>query len=266
MRTEASSEDDPRHRLLEGVLLRLARRPNASEFILRGGLLMRHWFRPVTRTAEDLDLIATFPFDVEEAARRFLPVFAEPTDDAGAFDIEQLRVEAIFLETGNPGVRVFASGTVSETEIDLHVDITFGPQPRPTPVFGEIPTASGAVARVWLCRPETIVGQKIQALRHLGMLGWRPKDLNDLRLLLSRVPVDAANLRDSIAAYLADIACTLDDVRSMFGPESWWGMKLSSARWGDFVKASRGQDVPKDLTGVVAGITERLAPILEGVP
>ncbi len=56
-----------------------------------------------------------------------------------------------------------------------------------------------------MCRPESIVGQKVQALWHLGMLGWRPKDLNDLRLLLARVAMDDAELRRAITAYLADM-------------------------------------------------------------
>ncbi len=43
------------HRLLEGVLLRLARLPDAAHFILRGGMLLRRWF---PRRADDLDLTA----------------------------------------------------------------------------------------------------------------------------------------------------------------------------------------------------------------
>ncbi len=228
---------------------------------------MRHWFRPILRPAGDLDLVATFPFAIEEAARRFLPVFADgAVADGVTFDAERVRVEAIFLETGSPGVRAFASGAAGEAEADFHVDITFGPPPRPAPVFGEIPMASGAVARMWVCRPETVVGQKMQALRHLGMLGWRQKDLNDLRLLLTRVPMDNADLRDAIAAYLADLGGAGADARAVFGPSSWWGMKRSSARWLDFVKSSRGQGVPRDLSDVIAEIAGRLAPILEGLP
>jgi nucleotidyltransferase AbiEii toxin of type IV toxin-antitoxin system len=266
MKAEATSLDATRHRLLEGVLLRLARRPDAAEFVLRGGILMRHWFRPVRRPAEDLDLVATFPFAVEEAARRFLPVLADgAVADGAAFDNDRVRVEGIWLDTGSPGVRVFASGLAGGAEADFHVDITAGP-PRPAPVFGAIPTACGQAARVWMCRPETIVGQKMQALCHLGMLSWRPKDLNDLRLLLARVPLDDAELRGAIAAYLADLGRTGGDARAVFGPSSWWGMKLSSARWLDFVKASRGQDVPRDLATVVAEVAGRLAPVLEGLP
>jgi Nucleotidyl transferase AbiEii toxin, Type IV TA system len=267
MKTEATSPDATRHRLLEGVLLRLARRPDAGEFILRGGMLMRLWFRPLPRPAEDLDLVATFPFGVEEAAHRFLPVLADETvADGVALDAERARFEGIWLETGTPGVRVFASGMAGGTEADFHVDITFGPSPRPAPVFGAIPTACGEAARVWLCRPEAVAGHKMQALWHRGMLGWRPKDLNDLRLLLTRVPMDDADLRGGIAAYMADVGGTGDDAQALFAPASWWGMKLSSARWLDFAKLARGQDVPRDLATVVAEIAGRLSPVLEGLP
>jgi len=267
MKTGAISLEETRHRLLEGVLLRLARQPDASDYVLRGGMLMRHWFRPVARTAEDLDLVVTFPFDVGEATRRFVQVLTDETiADGVAFDAERVRFEAIFLETGSPGVRVFVSGAADGVEDEFHVDLTFGPPPRPAPMLGVIPTAFGEDARIRICRPETVVAQKVQALCHLGMLGWRPKDLNDLRLLLARVPQDETALREAIAAYLADLGRRGDSARAIFGTSSWWGMKLSSARWLDFVKVSRMHQGPRELVRVIAEIADRLLPILEGLP
>jgi hypothetical protein len=258
--------DATRHRLLEGVLLRLARRPDAAEFVVRGGMLMRHWFRPAPRPAEDLDLVATFPFAVEEAARRFRPVLADTAvDDGVIFDTEGVRFEGIWLGTGTPGVRVFTTGVADGVEIDFHVDITFGPPPRPAAVFGELPTASGEPARVWMCRPEAVAGHKVQALWHRGLLGWRPKDLDDLRLLLARVPMDAADLRGAVVAYLSDVGGTAADARTLFAPGSVWATKMAGARWLDYVKAPRGRDVPRDLAAVVAEIAGRLAPALEGL-
>jgi hypothetical protein len=266
MEIKAASLEATRHRLLEGVLLRLARRPDASQFVLRGGILMRHWFRPVPRPVDDLDLVATFPFNVEEATARFLPVLAEAVGDGVGFDLEETHAEGIWLSTGSPGVRVFVTGLADATEIDFHVDLTFGPYPRPTPVLGALPTACGELASVWMCRPESVVGHKVQALWHRGMLGWRPKDLDDLRLLLARVPMDRADLRGAIAAYLADVGGTGQDARALFAESSWWGTKMASARWFDFVKSSRGQDAPRDLVSVAAEIACRLAPVLEGLP
>jgi hypothetical protein len=74
----------------------------------------------------------------------------------------------------------------------------------PPPQLGEYPMlGSQLTARLWMCRPETIAGRKLHALMHVGMLHWRPKDLNDLRLLLSRVPPPfAAQVKESWVALL----------------------------------------------------------------
>src|SRR5262249_31857389 len=161
-----------------------ARLPDAGGLVLRGGMLLRHWFRPIPRPALDLDLVAPSPLTVEEAARQYLPLFADPAvADGVAFDTDRVHVEDIWQHTDNPGGRVHACGALGEDEAVFQVDITGGPPPRPAPVFGEFPTACGQSARVWMCRPESVVAQKTQALWHLGTMGWRPKDLNDLRLL-----------------------------------------------------------------------------------
>jgi hypothetical protein len=266
MRTPVTSLDATRHLLLEGVLLRLARLPDAGELVLRGGMLLHHWLRPIPRPALDLDLVASGPLTIEDVARRYVPLFADTVSDGVAFDADRLHLEAIWQHTDKPGVRIHASGAVGEDEIDFQVDITGGPPPRPGPVFGDLPTASGQPARVWMCRPESVVGHKVQALWHLGRMGWRPKDLHDLRLLLERVPMDPTRLLEAIAVSFSDMGGSGDDARALFGASSWWGMKLASARWHEFVQSSRGRGETGDLGAVVAKVTARLAPVLEELP
>src|SRR5262245_36157985 len=112
--------DDTRHRLLEGVLLRLGRLPHAESFVLRGGMLMRLWFRPVPRPAADLDLVALFPLDVEETRRRFVPLLADRgIKDGVRLDTERFRVEGIWQNTDFPGVRIHAAGRVDRTELEF---------------------------------------------------------------------------------------------------------------------------------------------------
>jgi Nucleotidyl transferase AbiEii toxin, Type IV TA system len=255
-----------RHRIFEGMLLRLARLPDADQFVLRGGMLMRLWFRPVVRRASDLDLVAAFPFSVEETARRFLPLLADRgVDDGVTFDTERVRVEGIWLNTDFPGVRLYASGEVDGIEDEFSVDITFGEPLIPTPEPGEYPTLCGLTARVWMCRPETITGRKLHALMHMGMMHWRAKDLNDLRLLLSRVPMNLDELPGAIAASFTSRGNTAADAQQLFR-RPWWTMKRSSARWQEFARESAGQEVPSDLAGVVAEVAERLNPVLERMP
>jgi hypothetical protein len=117
-----------------------------------------------------------------------------------------------------------------------------------------------------MCRPETIAARKLHALVQMGRLRWRPKDLNDLRLLLARVPMNLSQLPEAIAASFRSRGNTNDDARAVFGRGSWWGVKTSSARWQAFAEQSDGQNVPGNLASVVAEVRERLGPILERLP
>jgi hypothetical protein len=257
---------DVRHRLLEGVLLRLARLPDPAAFVLRGGMLMRVWFRPAFRPAADLDLVATFPYDVAETARRFLPLLADrDVPDGVTLDPVRVRVEPIWQDTDFPGVRIFASGEVDGVEDGFHVDLTFGEPLEPAPITADYPMEhSPLTAGLHMCRPETIVGRKLHAIHHMGLLHWRAKDLNDLRLLLGHVPHDPAALPAAIASSFTSRGDPPGAARDLFD-RPWWTMKRSAARWQDFVRA-RGRDVPADLAGVVAEVAGHLRPVLGELP
>lgn len=252
-----------RHRLLEGVLLRLARLPDAGGVVLRGGMLLRHWFRPTPRRALDLDLVAHSPLSARDATR-FQLMFSDTVADGVTFDIDGIAVEGIWLQSDHPGIRIHVRGAYAGNEEDIQVDVTGGPPPRPAAVMSELPTSTHTV-RLWTCRPESIVGQKVQALWHLGMPGWRPKDLDDLRLLLARVPMDDAAMCEAIIAAFTELGGTGRDVRGLFGPDSWWNMKHASARWGDYV-ADAGRNGVRNLSTVVARVAAQLKPILEDLP
>lgn len=263
-----SAAEVTRHRLLEGILLRLAQLPDADSFVLRGGMLMRLWFRPLPRPAADLDLVGTGEFSVEQTGRRFARLLADSSvDDGVTFDRERFRVQGIWLDTDAPGVRLFASGEADGNEDDFSVDVTFGEPLVPAPKLGDYATlCRKRTARVWMCRPETIAGRKLHALMQMGMLRWRPKDLNDLRLLLGRVPMVPADLSEAIATSFASRGNTMADARAIFDRSSWWTMKTSWVRWQEFVQRAKGQDVPRDLARVVTEIAEQLRSILERLP
>lgn len=262
-RGQRSSVGVIHHRLLEGILLRLARLPDAGPFILRGGMLLRLWFRPLARPAVDLDLAATFPLGVEETARRFVPLLADRSvDDGVIFDTERVSVQGIWLNTAFPGVRVRGCGEVDGVEDEFSVDVTFGESL--VPQLGDYPMlGSPLTARLWMCRPETIIGRKVYALLQLGTRHWRPKDLEDLRLLLGRMPLNRAELPEVIARTLLSRGNRPADARSLFRRQSWWSLKMSTARWQDFARQFPGQQTQANLARVVEEVSGRLGPILE---
>ncbi|MEZ6125074.1 MAG: nucleotidyl transferase AbiEii/AbiGii toxin family protein [Planctomycetaceae bacterium] len=244
-------------------MLRLDRLPDAGGVVLRGGMLLRHWFRPTSRRVLDLDLVANSPLAVADAMR-FRAMFSNTVADGVTFDVDGIEVEGIWLQSDHPGIRLHVRGTCEGSEDEIQVDVTGGPPPTPAAVMTELPTSCGVV-RLWTCRPESVVGQKLQALWHLGMQGWRPKDLDDLRLLLDRMPMDETAMIDAIRAAFAELGGTGRDARRLFAPDSWWQMKHASARWSDYIAVADRPEV-RNLSVVVAKVAARLKPILEDPP
>jgi hypothetical protein len=266
MRSLSVASAKIRHRLLEGVLLRLARRPEAAEVVLRGGMLLRQWFRPLPRPAQDVDLVGPGPLRRADA-ERFLPLFADETvNDGVRFDVEGMRVASIWEQTAHPGLRFQVMGQWGEGEADIQVDITGGPAVHPPAEWGELPTACGQVLRLRMCAPEHIIGQKIQALVHMNVYRWRPKDLLDLWLLLRREPPNRDRLREAVQALLAEVGSRGAEARALWAPDSWLHWKMASARWDDVAASFQPLGAPQEMAVVVAEVRERLASYLEGLP
>lgn len=167
-------------------------------------------------------------------------------------------------------MRLFACGSVDGSEDDFTIDVTFGEPLVPPPELHEYPLECGHSAALWMCRPETIVGRKLHALTQMGPLHWRPKDLNDLRLLLGQVPLDFTALASAIACSFTSRGNQPAEARALFGNSSWWTMKMSTARWRDFVEESaeiaEERIVPENLAAVVAEVAALLQPVWEQLP
>lgn len=236
---------------------RLAILPDAGGLVLRGGMLLHHWFRPIQRPVQDLDLVAPQPLHTNQVDG-FERLFAETVDDGVQFEHQDMEAEGIWLQSSHPGIRLHVRGHIAWHEADIQVDITGGPSPVPAAVMTELPTSTGAV-RLLACRPESIAAQKLQALWHLGVLGWRARDLDDLRLLLERVPMDAVALAAAISACFAELNGTTGDARGVFAASSWWSMKHAAARWSDFTIRTPWA-CPTSLSDVVAAVAARLTP------
>src|SRR5262245_43801439 len=94
-----------RHRLLEGFLLRLARRPEAEAFALRGGMLVRHWFPACGRPARDIDLACALPYDFAMIRALLRSILADhQVADGVTFDAAVFRLDALHAASAQPGL------------------------------------------------------------------------------------------------------------------------------------------------------------------
>lgn len=256
-----------RHHVLEGVLRRVARLARPDSFVLRGGMLTRLWAAPTARPADDLDFVGTFPYSVEETARRFAPALRDTDiDDGVAFDPDGLRARAMWLDTGFPGVRLGIRVGLERPERELQIDVGFGDPLVPAAKLVEYPAATGDAARVWCAAPETMVGWKLHGLAETGERRWRPKDLYDLCLITENVGLNLDELVSAIAVAFTSRGYRTADAPAVFGAASWWGEKTAHARWREFCERGAGLGIPEDLAEVVARVERRLRPTLEQLP
>lgn len=253
---------EARHRLLEGFVLRLGRRPDADAFALRGGMLVRQWFPDARRPALDLDLVCRLPFREGDLRERVMAVLAERgVADGVAFRPDRVRFRTLWAGTPAPGLRLTALGTVDGEAAELRVDVTCGLDPQPGPERGLFRAERGSVA-VWTSRPEAIAARKLQVIAGLGRERWRPKDLNDVRMLLGRFSLAPRALGESLEAALEGCDGSIAELREAFGRAAWWRGPLAAGRWLRFLHEADGIDAPEDLAAAVAEVRARLAPVL----
>jgi hypothetical protein len=255
-----------RHHVLEGILRRLARVPDAAGFILRGSMLTRAWVLPQRRVADDLDFVGIFPHSVEETRRKFAPALAAEEDDDVSLDATSLRAHALWPNTPFPGVRLMFRAGLGAADQTVQTDVGFNDPLVPPAYLYEYPTVlPGAPLRLMAVRPETAVAWKLHGLAEMGPQGWRPKDLHDLYLILSAVAVDDGALTPAIEAAFLSRGYQLRDAPVVFTTPGWWEVKAARVKWREYRRSPRGAEAPEELGAVVDGVRRRLWPVLAGL-
>ena len=222
---------------------------------------MRIWFAPLPRPVSDVDLAATFPFDVDVAGDRLRDVLTCPdVEDGVAFDADRVRIQGIWLQSEAPGVRMYAVGEALGERQTFSVDVTFGEELVPAPERGDYPMSSGDSVPLWMCRPETITGRKLHALWRMGLQHWRAKDLMDVCLILDHTEMNSDELAAAIAASFTSRGDPADGAASLFVDQTWWSTRTAAARWSEFTQKAPSSSALMD---TVASVANRLRPVFE---
>jgi hypothetical protein len=243
-RTGETSLQALRHHLMRGVIERIAR--TTHDFVLRGGFLTREWVDPLPRPTQDLDFVGDFAFDVGITSAKLAGAFELRLDDG--IVIEQVVVPlAMWLDTGFPGVRLAVVVRIEGAEQRIGIDVGFN-----DPL---VPPATTWPNGMRVVRPETQLAWKLHGLVELGDQ-WRPKDLADLWLIATRVPLEAPVLPAAIEAAFTSRGFTTAQARTALD-DPRWSMKTARVRWA----GHRGLV----LADVIGEVRERLQPALEAL-
>lgn len=215
--------DAARAEALRGWLRRARGCPGAGGLVLRGSLFLQA-ICAGARPAMDVDYVVPGPFD-PEALERLARAITERPDDGTTIVVE--RCEIIFGETPFPGLRVFATGESAEGSASFQVDFAHG---DPLPAAPREVAIAG-VGGVQACTAEALFGWKLHGLVEFGRGTWRAKDLFDLWLLRTRVPLDREALLAAVRLAFSSRSAELSALSDFRSRESWGESRSGRRRW-----------------------------------
>lgn len=262
-RTARPLEEVIRHHLLEGVLRRVSQLPHSEDFVLRGGMLARMWLAPLPRPSRDLDFVGTFPWSVEETRERFRAALLPEFDDGVIIAERSLHARGIWTSTPFPGVRLFLRLGLGQPDQSLTIDVGFNDPLVPPAMRIPYPIlVSETAPLLWCVHPATAIAWKLHGLHEKGEHGWRPKDLDDLMLLLERMPVPEAELLSAIEAAFVSRGDRFADAPRVFSDSERWRTARAEDRWEQHRHSIPGRAIPEPLHRIVVRTTHLLSPLL----
>lgn len=233
---------------LEGFLGRLVASESASQFVLKGGVLLAAY--QLRRPTRDVDLQG---FDISNAAEDVRVMVADiaalARDDGIVFDLNSVRAEVIREEDVYSGVRVKLGCRLGRAVLPFHVDVNVGDPVSPGPRLIELPCLLGGSIKLMGFPLTMVFAEKlVTALqRHTANTRWR--DFADVYLLCGRHAVNGDELSRAVidvAAFRNTPLVSLSQALSGFA-------ELSEFRWRAWLQKLQLQnELPESFADVLA--------------
>ncbi|MBI1370870.1 MAG: nucleotidyl transferase AbiEii/AbiGii toxin family protein [Planctomycetes bacterium] len=249
---------------IERFLYRLSKSDLADRFVLKGAMLFRVWSGAMHRPTKDVDLLgrgAPTPDAVADAVRYIL--VAPVPDDGLTFDPDAVVAAEIREEQEYGGIRVKLVAMLGSARIPMQIDVGFGDAITPDAEVHPYPTLLGMDApRVRMYPPETVVAEKLEAAVTLGMTNSRMKDFYDLLVIFRTYELADEAVARAIAATFERRQTALPaDVPPGLSDE--FGNDPGTQRlWREFLRRLQIEDAAGEFAEVVAGIRDRIWPIV----
>lgn len=216
---------------LEGFLDRLTRSEFASNFVLKGGVLLAAL--DARRPTRDIDLAAHAFKNTKTETLRIVRRIAEISlDDGLRFDSEHAAAESIRETDSYGGVRITLRGKLERAEIRLHVDVNIGDPIWPEPQQIRLPRLLHGELLIRGYPLEMVLAEKIITALERGTANTRWRDFLDIYVLVRRHSIDGQTLRASMQR----VAQHRDVALVPLGPELAGYAAVAQQRWGAWLR------------------------------
>jgi hypothetical protein len=248
---------------LEGFLARLAESTYASQFALKGGMLL-----PVydsRRPTRDIDLHGVaISNDIDHLSTVVTTIAAIALDDGLIFDIVNIRAQPIrdSNEDLYSGVRVHLSAQLATANPAIHIDISLGDHVEPAPDLVTVPRLLDYSPRIQILGyPLAMVhAEKILTTLDRGRANTRWRDFADLYSLSRHHDVNGHELITALAAVAGQRRITMQSLATAL---AGWPATVQR-RWEQWRTHHNLDQLPDDFTTVCHEVFVFTDPALTG--
>ncbi|MCL2074731.1 MAG: nucleotidyl transferase AbiEii/AbiGii toxin family protein [Marinilabiliaceae bacterium] len=249
--------------LHERLLYRVANSQNASNFILKGGLLMYAIEGLHIRPTTDIDMSAKqISNDKENLKNVFIDICnVKYDDDCVVFDPSNITVLDIAEEMKYSGVRLLIKTLFDTIKQTVQIDIGFGDIIVPAPVLISFPVLLQELnpPKILAYPIETVIAEKFSVMITRGIFNSRMKDFYDVYILLKENQINDENLRAAIMQTFMNRKTGFEESHPLFN-ETFRVAPSRQIMWKAFLRKMKVYDA-LEFPFVVKTILERLQPI-----
>jgi Nucleotidyl transferase AbiEii toxin, Type IV TA system len=259
--TERPFQEVLQYFAMERFLYRLAQTSHADKLVLKGALMLAVWGASTRRPTRDMDFLGRMQNNVDEVAKAVRDACRQPVEPDGlVFDPESIEGSVIKEDADYEGVRVNFRGHLQNAWIPMRVDVAFGDILYPVPPVTDYPTIlDHAAPSLRVYSRESVIAEKFEAMVKLGQINSRMKDFYDIWLLSRQFEFDGPILVDAIEKTFSHRGTAITPKPTAFSVE--FATEPSKVmQWQAFLRKSKLEDAPSDLSLVVQAIAAFLGP------
>lgn len=250
----------------ERMLYRVQASGHAEKFVLKGAMLFALWHDVPGRPTRDIDLLGIGHLTHD----RLRTIFAEACtvrveDDGLSFVPDFVRTDEIRDDQEYQGVRIRMLGLLGRARLPIQIDVALGDCLIPAPKQIAYPAILDyPPPRLRAYHPATVIAEKLNATVVLGSLNSRMKDFYDMHAILAHMDIDDRLLRDAIRATFERRSVPLPEELPVAFSAEFLQDGIKQTQWRAFLRRSLLLSFDLDLDTVLAGLKERLWPLLSG--
>ena len=243
----------------ERFLYRLSISSYKDQFILKGALVFLTESISRFRPTKDIDLAGRF--NTKNLNKIICDIVTMPCEDGAQFDVNQIAIEDIAVESEYQGFRVKVPVQLGVARNKLQIDIGIGDIVYPEPMIGEFPGLLDLpTPRILIYPKETIIAEKFEAIIRFNRLTSRMKDFYDILFLAQSNNFHSEVLRTAITKTFNHRNTNLK-TRNIIFQQAFKEDKLKQDQWRSFLTRNN-IDFDKNFSEVVQLLEEFIEPML----